>query len=231
MTRKQIDEAMSLRGSMPRDEICEKLGVSVANLKRSTPGVSWYYFNRYAANPEMVKEVCTYYEKNGKKKTQEKFPEISVRSVVERYKNFSPRQSRWTGEQLVELAKMAGLVSIKNQANYFNRPLANEGSIISVWQKRFNCKQAYMHGFPTYKAKYFVKASCPTLEVDFNPNTIGGTETKAKVYLWTDAKKHLRKDCPEFIAEAVKAMASFQKKLFGVHPGREIKKMIKERSQ
>lgn len=228
MTQDQINEAMSLRGTMPRDEICGKIGVSVANLKRSTPGVSWYYFNRYAANPDLVEEVCRYYEKHGKRKTQEKFPEIGVRCVVERYKNYSPRQSRWTDEQMIELAKMAGLVSMENQAKYFNRPRANRGSITSAWMKNFKCKQAYMHGLPAYKAKLFVKKSCPSIQVDFNPDRYGGTS--ARVFLWSDAIKHLRKDCPDFVKEGFEAMANFQYKLFGSYPKREINKMIRERA-
>jgi hypothetical protein len=222
MTKKQIEIAKSLIGTMSRDDICKKLGVSASNLKRSCPGTSFYFFNRYAANPDMVKEVCKYYEKHGLRETQEKFPELKIRSIVERYKLFSPRQSRWKDNEIIELVKFAGLVSAKKQAEFFNRPLAHEGSIRSVWVKNFKTAPRFMHGLPMHKAKLFVKPECPTLKKDNLWRDVGGTE----MVLFCDAVKYLEDDCPDFVKEAIQAMAEFQEKLFGKNPRVEIENIL-----
>jgi hypothetical protein len=60
-------------------------------LRKKESNIDWLWYDK-----ELVKKVCAYYEKNGKLKTQKKFPEFSVRSIIERnYDKFSPRQKRW----------------------------------------------------------------------------------------------------------------------------------------
>ena len=127
MTEDQIEIAKSLAGTLDRRDIAEKLGVSLSNLKRSCRDIKFNYHNKYKANPGKVKELCEFYEKNGRVKTQEKYPDWSVRSVVERYKLFTPRQRRWENSEIIEAIKMGGLVSFENQAKYFNRPNDNAG--------------------------------------------------------------------------------------------------------
>lgn len=221
MSKAQIAEATRLAGTVPRDEIARAIGVSLSNLKRSCTGTSFNYFNRYVANPEMVEQVCRYYEKHGKLKTQQKFPNISVRSIVERYKIFKPRQSRWKDDELIELAKFSGLISFKNQAQFFNRPLANEGSIRAAWSKTLKARPGYMHGLPIYKANLFLVPGFPTIQ--FQEQERGGDRT---MVLFCDAIHYLRPDCPEFVKQAIQAMAEFQKKLFGNDPRAEIENII-----
>lgn len=225
MTKKQIAMAKNLAGTMPRDNIARKIGVSVSNLKRSCKGIKFYYFNKYANNPDLVKEVCAYYEKNGKTKTQTHFPNVCVRSIVERYKIFKPRQSRWTAEQKIELLKMAGLVSKENQAKFFKRPLANKGSIVSVWQKSLPGNPSFFHGFNLQKGRMFLKKSCP---LTHGQSCHGGGS--GAIFLWVDAVNHIKGDCPEFIKEAIFAMSFFQNKLFNGKAKNKIKKIISERN-
>lgn len=230
MTPEQIHQARNWAMTKPRAEICKLLEVSLSNLKRSCPDVSFNYKNytrnKYITNPKLVKKVCAYYEKHGKRKTQEKFPEVNIRSVVERYTDFKPRQSRWSDKQIQELAKMAGLISFKAQAKYFNRPLANEGSIRSAWVKKFGHGQRVINGMAHWKAKHFIKKSCPIIETPFGSNS----HTQKHLILWVDFEKHIRSDCPEFIKEAVGTMASFQRKLFNVKDVRtKVKRLISER--
>ena len=47
--------------------------------------------------PDVVTTVCLTYQVLGKRETQALFPDVRVRSIVERYKHYAPRQLRWTG--------------------------------------------------------------------------------------------------------------------------------------
>lgn len=230
MTKAQIAFAKKHKKDMKRADICKALGVSLSNLKRSCPGVSFQYMhlkkNKYLTNPLLVKKVCKYYEKHGKRKTQEKFPEVNIRSIVEKYKLYSPRQLQWTDDQLLELTKMAGIISMKAQARYFNRPFANKGSIRSVWSKRFGYGQRNINGMTYWKAKHFIKKTCPLIETPFFSND----HTQRRLVLWVDFERHIKRDCPDFIKEAVSDMAGFQRKLFGVKDVRaKVKRLMKQR--
>lgn len=232
MTKTQIAFARKHRSDMKRADICKALGVSLSNLKRSCPDVNFQYIhfkkNRYSTNPALVKKICRYYEKHGRVKTQEKFPDVKVRSVVERYNFFNPRQVKWTDEQLIELTKMAGIISMDAQAKYFKRPNSNKGGIKSVWMKRFGHGQRIINGMSYWKANHFVKKSCPVIETPFGSNE----HTQRHLVLWVDFEKHINSDCPEFIKEAVSAMADFQRKLFGVKDVRaKVKRLIKQREK
>jgi hypothetical protein len=226
LTKKQIQYVKKWAGKKDRHEIAKDLGVSLSNIKRSCPGLNLTYHYKYCNNPKLVEKVCKYYEKHGKRKTQEKFPDVAVRSIVERYKKYEPRQLPWTDEQLIELTKMAGLISMKSQAKYFNRPLANEGSIRSVWVKRFGHGQRVINGMAHWKARHFIKKSCPVIDTPFGSNN----HKQRHLVLWVDFEKHIKDDCPKFIKEAVSAMADFQRKLYGVKDVRgKVKRLIKNR--
>lgn len=225
MTHAQILEAKRLAGTMPREWIALALGVSLSNLKRSCKGTSFNYHNKYKANPDIVKRVTKYYEKHGKTKTQEKFPDLNVRSIVERYRH-EPRQIRWTGPQLIEIIKMHGFISKKNQAKFFKRPRANEGSIVSVWQKTLKIKRSHTdvghHMVASWKIERFLKKGCPK-----TPACHNGIEG---AYLWHDVDKFLKKSTPKIIKDCAKAIALYQEWLFdSKEPRKEVLKMIKER--
>lgn len=217
MTPAQIRKAKSLVGKISRDDICRQLGVSTSNLKRSCPGISFYFFNRYAAQPELVEKVCKYYERHGKKKTTEKFPDICIRSVVERYKNYAPRQTRWTPRQIRQAAQMAGLVSIEDQAKFFNRPGANRGSIVSLWMKKFKLGGGNVNGLSWNIARNFVRPQCPKIKTSFWRRREWTKESNRArfVVTWKDFEKYQKHDNPAWVKEAASALARFQIWLHG----------------
>lgn len=229
MSRKQIAMAKDLAGTMPRDEIAKKLDCSLANLKRSCPGTKFTFFNRWANNPDFVKELCAYYEKHGRRPTERKYPHAKIRSIVEHYKFFSPRQVRWKGAELVEAVKMAGLVSHNGQAKYFKRPRANEGSIKSLWYKKFKIDQPQyrMHGLTKNKAIWLCKSTVPFIETGFGPQNC---KFAYHIALWIDVEKHLKPGIPDSFKDGIYAMARFQRKLFGdKNTKSKIIKMMKTR--
>lgn len=217
----QKEEALSYIGTLPRDEIARKLGVSLANLKRSLDGVSFSQF-KYATNPQLTKQVCDFYGKFGKEKTQKKFPDIKVRSIIEHYKH-NPRQIRWKDSELIELAKMSCFISRKNQASIFDRPGAFEGSIHSAWNKRFKMATGNLHGWNISRARIFATKDCPSIRLPFaKTSTTKNERSIRKICLWVDIAKHLKKDCPPFVRKAVYVMSKFQTWLFDGDPRIEI---------
>lgn len=235
MTEAQKIKAIELIGTMPREDIAETLGVSTANLKRSLPGVSlWYKNGKWKNQPDLVKKVMTYYEKHGKPATVKKFPEVNVGAIVERPEYYgikrTYRQIRWNAKQIEELAQMGGLVSMENQAKYFKRPRANAGSIRSVWTKKFGLGGGQINGMSEWRARMFVTARCPRIKTEFYLNRTKDGHYSRTLCLWVDMEKHLKADCPEFVSDAVKAMAQFQRWLFQTNnPKRKINQIIKKK--
>jgi len=235
MTKEQIAEAKSLVGTMPRDEIAETLGVSLANLRRSLRGVRLVYHNHLVRRPELVKQVCAYYEKHGKKKTQERFPGENIRSIVERYKYYKPRQIRWTNEQIHDLVKMGGIIPYQFQWKYFKRPNAREGSIRSFWMKRMGLSGGAIHGMSEWVAREIVNSDCPFIKTGFweSRRKQNGKNVvfSRKLFLWVDMENNLKKETPGFIKDAISSMAQFQRWVFSnKDPKKEIVKMIHQRT-
>jgi hypothetical protein len=230
LTKEQRQEAEKLIGKMDRKEIAEHLGVSLANLKRAFRGRRLAFHNKYARQPDLVKAVCKYYEKHGKIKTQKKFPQVCVRSVVERYPYFKPRQTRWSDSQIVEAAKMSGLISMNAQAKWFNRPNAFEGSIKSLWTKRFGFGGGSIHGLSYCVGKELVTRRCKPIDTFFWQTVRNEHKFGRKLYLWVDIEKHLKSGFPDCIDEAVTTMADFQRWIFQTdNPRRKILQLMKER--
>jgi transcriptional regulator with XRE-family HTH domain len=231
LTPAQQAEARRLAGTMMQHELADHLGCSRSNLIR------WASRNRVSLDsrsykPDVVRRVLQYYERHGKTKTQQAFPDVSVRSIVERnYGKFRPRQTKWSDEQIVEAARMAGLVSPKAQAKYFNRPNSRSGSIKALWAKRFGVGGCSVNGMTHNSAKNFVTDQAPYV------NPLGesrkGKRCKfRRVCLWVDVEKHMRQGIPEFMQDAIKTLANFQRWLFGdKEPRQKIIRMMRQREK
>lgn len=222
LTPAQERTVRRLAGKLFIHELAAKIGVSKPTLVR------WacrnkVYLNAHKYPADVVKEVCAYYVKHGRSKTEKHFPDVSVRSVVERYLaglTDERRQVRWTPAQLVQLAKMAGLVSHARQAEHFGRPGAHAGSIKSAWVKKFKVGSSNINGLSYWVARHYVTMGCPFYETQFweKRKTIDrrrSTTQTRKIALWIDVARHLRGDVPDHIASAVQSMARFQVWLHG----------------
>jgi hypothetical protein len=235
LTTAQVRLAEGLIGKMPAPEIAQKLGTSVSNLKRAFRGKSiWFHNGKYKNQPALVRRVMAHYERHGMVATAKAFPQVRVRSIVERANYYGltlrPRQVRWTPDQLAELARMAGIVSVPAQARYFNRPNANEGSIKSVWMKRFGLGGGSVHGMSEFAARHLVRKGTPCLKTAFWMTRRENQTFGRKLYLWVDMERNLRREIPPYLRDAVVQMAKFQRWLFqSENPKREIRRMIRER--
>jgi hypothetical protein len=226
-------------GDMKITEIAKRLGTSVANVKRSCRGVRFFAHNgKYKERPDLVRQVLDYYFEHGKAATEEAFPNVNVKCIVDRPEYYGVkrqyRQKRWTAGQHLEAVRMAGLVPLDAQAKHFARPGANAGAMKSFWIKRVGMAGGQIHGMADWNARWIVTDRCPRLRVkylaprDAEAPSVDGTRP---IVLWIDAEKHLRSGTPEFIATGIRTMADFTRWVFGVkHPKRAILKMMRERT-
>lgn len=230
LTAEQQTEARRMAGTMMQRELAEHIGCSRSNLIRwaSQSGVS---LDALSYKPEVVRAVCSYYEMHGRSATQRMFPDVSVRSIIERNpKAFKPRQIRWTDEQIIEAARMAGLVSPIAQAKYFNRPRAHAGSIKALWMKKFGFGEGSLNGMAHWYARRLVQGHRARYIKPVGMSRDGEPVEFKRLILWVDLEKYLKPETPEFICEAVKTMADFQRWLHGSpDPRTKILRMIKER--
>lgn len=228
MTPLQIAKAEKMIGKYTRHQICERLGVSLSSLKRAFRGTRMPCVREHI-NKIMASNVSAYYQIHGLKKTEEKFPELRIRSIIERYKLHSPRQAKWKNDELVEVVRMSHFASHSSQAKYLNRPGAKAGSILSVHSKRLfkGIEKGNIHGLYEHKARFFVTKSCPKIIVNGLVRTSGNNRY---LYLWSDMEKNIRIDCPAAIKDAISAGATFQRWLYKTeNPRKEILKIIRER--
>ena len=223
VTTTQAALIRQLRGTMIRRELARHVGISQAQLHRylTAHGLD---SNARDYPPEVVTTVCLTYQALGKRETQALFPDVRVRSIVERHKAYAPRQIRWTGAQQRELVRMAGLVSHTAQARYFNRPNAFEGSIKSFWTKGACCGPRDVNGLGAFTAWQVATSGVPAVLVKHQQNS-----GARPVVLWLDLAAHLRPDVDPCVREAVQALARFQAGVQGTTSSDEIRQMIKER--
>jgi hypothetical protein len=212
-----------------QNELAEYIGSSRTNLIRwaTANGVS---LDAHSYKPEVKARVLAYYERHGRVKTQKAFPGVGVRSIVERnYGAFQPRQIRWTDEQIIEAARMSGLVSPLAQAKYFNRPRAHVGSIKSLWMKKFKHGGGGINGMVHDTAKHLVTVKARYLKPKGLTRKNKLVEFR-RLILWVDIEKCMKPETPAFIQDAIHALADFQRWLHGTkNPRPKILKMIKER--
>lgn len=236
LTAKQKQYVKSKIGKSPVKEIASDLGVSVSNIKRSMRGVSiWFHNGKYKNRPALVRQVLAYYSKHGKSATVTAFPGVTVKCIVDRPLYYGvkvkPRQRRWTEAEIILAAKMAGLVEAKRQAKIFNRPRAHEGSIKSLWMKRFGHGGGNIHGMSEWMAKEILSPGYPVIKTRMWSPRRQGSGLMRGLVLWCDIEKYLRRGLPKYIQDAVKSMAKFQCWLFETSdPRREILKLLRENS-
>lgn len=161
--------------------------------------------------------------------TKKRFPGISVRSIIERYPH-RQRQARWTDAQLIDLCKEAGLKTHAEIAKKMNRPRANAGSIVSVFQRRLGFRGSSIHGMSQYVARELVTPDCPFVRTAFWARRTSQKSYARRLYLWQDIGEHLKPDTPQFIRDAIRTLVAFEKWLWkSENPKREILKTIKSK--
>jgi hypothetical protein len=223
VTPAQAAQIEPLRGTMPRWQIAERVGISHAQLNRYLVEQG-LRSNARDYPPEIITAVCSTYAALGLKQTQGLFPEVVVRCVIERHKDYPPRQIRWTGEQQMDAVRMGGLVSPTAQVRYFGRPNAYEGSIKKFWERVVGCAPRDVHGLGAHTAWQLALPGVPAILVKHQQNT-----GARPLILWLDLVRYLRLDVDPQVRRLVEALARFQAWLFGSPDPARIRRMITER--
>jgi hypothetical protein len=213
-----------LLGRVPRAEIERQFGLSKVAIYRylREQGLQVKRYN--APEPALVEAVLRTYEQGGKSLVRECFPEVNFRSVIERYKDYAPRQIRWTGPQLIEAARMAGLVRHAAQARWFGRPNAYGGSIKSLWAKVFRCAEGDVNGIGAHLAWPLALPGTPATLVYYR-----GAGGARPLVLWLDLRASLRPHVDPAIRAAIEALARFQAWLHTTERSEAIRAMIQQR--
>lgn len=234
MTPAQVSRALRLRGKLKREEVARRVGVSAATIGRlgRELGLSFASVaHTYRAAPGLIEAVTAYYSKHGKVKTQKKFPNVKIRSIVERYP-CEPRQIRWTDDQIVDAARMAGLIPMARQAKIFNRPNARVGSIRSLWVKRMKMGGGSLHGLRPWQAQAILRPGYPVIRMGYwnrRCNTNPGPPKVRALALWCDIEPWILEGTPAFIREGIRAMAQFQRWLYRTqNPRRAILALLRK---
>ena len=220
LTKEQQHVVRDLAGKVLRKKIVEISGATESSVKRfaKEEGIN---LTSYHHKDEVINEVCEYYAIHGKIETQKKFPDIKVRSIIERNPIYEPRQVRWRQDQVELLIKSAGILSKTTLAKHFNRPRANEGSITSAYQKKFKFKHKNLNGLPPYLAEWFIE----TETYSYKTEVMAGKKQTYKV-LWVDIESNMRQDLPSHIKKGIHAMAKFQRWLHGESVHKSIEDII-----
>lgn len=216
---------ISMLKTHKRSDIAKEIGISESTLKRIAVHYG-FKFSFAKARPyakyskELVGEVIKFFEENGISKTKEKYPEVKVRSIIERYPRYKARQKNWTDEEIIQAIKFGPFVSLEDQFRHFNRPLAYEGSVKSLWSKRIKASRSRLHGLPYYLIDGFV-----TKKAVLHPTKMS---LMKGICTWQTLKETLRKDAPEFIKETVEIGYKFHLWIYGENPNKEITKIYME---
>lgn len=226
LTPEQGAVVLRLAGQIPQRDLCQQLGITKVAITRylRDQGVQAGHYNTYKS--AVITAVCTAYATLGKVRTQALFPDVNVRSIVERHRDqFLPRQIRWTEPQVLEAVRMAGLVSPQRQAQYFGRPNAYGGSIKRLWVQRFGCAPRDLNGLAAHTVWRLVRPGCPALLVPYQQ-----TNAPRAMVLWLDLVHWLRPDVDPLVRQMVETMARWQAWLWGTDDPMVIRTFVAERS-
>ena len=218
-------QLMRWRNRLTHQDMAKRLGVSRSTVRRyfSEQGVS---SNSLRYPREVVDTVLAVYAECGSIRTQELFPEVRVLSIVNVYAPPGKvlRQRKWREHEIVEAARMAGLVSATAQARFFNRPNAFDRSIVALWGRVFQCAPGDVNGLSVHIAHKLVRPGTPAVMI-YNKESGRGM---MKI-LWLQMLGQMRPDCPDWIKQAIEILAKFQTWLHNTQDPAEIAAMIDQR--
>lgn len=210
LTPSQARFAARYAGQVDVRDIAAELECSVANIKRFFRGTR-IRFNPTHYTPQQRAEVIAYYEEHGAPATQKRYPHVSVRSIVERNPH-KPRQIRFTDKDYRSLAQMAGIVMADVQAKFLNRPRAHAPSVMRFWQRNMKgMRPTDMCGMRLRYAHHLLRPGFPYVCAP----SVNGAVLEHDVVLWADMALWLRRGVPAFVQDGIKAMARYQRWLYG----------------
>lgn len=233
LTPEQERVVREFAGTMKIKDLAKLVGTSDSTLdrwaKQNGVNINWLQYRK-----EEVEKVIAFYEKNGRKETEKKFPDVRVRSIVEKHERKVLRCQKWKAEEIVEAIRMAGLIPFAAQARYFNRPRANAGSVKALWVKKIGMMPGRINGTPMNVAKNLCLGSVPYRKIASERRHLSDKDMARMLVLWVDIEEKLRPDLAPFMIDAIKSLAEFQRWAHGAKNNKDCRKkistLIRERS-
>ena len=206
---------------MKRIELSEQIGSSRATVNRfmRDNGLKTGQHTQYPK--DVVKKICEFHEQHGVKKTQEKFPDVKVRSIVERYQTNAYLAS-YDFKQIHLFLKYSEMLSDEQLYQLLGRSVSNRKIVCKATERMIgfgkNPSRVYLNGLPYRFVKNFTKDSIPYFKFSHGHCR--------KLCLWYDIKKHLSKNVSLEIKEIVNIMSKFQLWLHGGRPITEFNEIM-----
>lgn len=203
LTPKQQKEALRWAGKIYRWEIAEKIGCSNASLARFAKEQKHVNWNAHRYDQKTVQKICDFYLHHTLEQTQEKFPGVTVRSIIDRYTQ-EVKCYKWTNDEVFKLMKYSGLVPWSYIAVKLGR---NKNSARRKYKRilagRINC-------LPHNIAREFVNPGCPFFYVRLDLKSTG-----LWMCPWVTINRYKKQNLPTHIKKAIRAMSNFQLWLHG----------------
>lgn len=168
--------------------------------------------------PKEVEAVRDHYAKHGIRGLQDAFPGVCCETVRNKTK-LPSRQLRWSSRQLHVAAQMSGLVPMAVQAAVLQPGKKDSGAVRSMWRRKLGNTGTELHGMRLKWAYRICRRTVPSIEVFFAARGAPVTQRRA---LWCDMAEHLQPGLPDFLRDAVLALADFQRWLFASEDPRAI---------
>lgn len=227
LTDEQATALRKLGTTVSLDESAHIIGCSksaVSRFRRKC-GIAKPITRLSRTQREQLVEV---YYTQGPQAAQERWPTVCVGSVARRHGKGRSCHHIWTQDQLIEAAKMAGLVSMEQQAIWFRRTKQlKASSITNFWAKKFGYQGGAVHGLCRHQAQVIAGPRCPMWPAAAWTPTgsvyASSSRPRRWIALWVDLKEHIKPDAPPFVRDAICAMAEFQTWLFS---GKSVKDAV-----
>lgn len=197
---------------MKRIEIAEHLGASRPSVNRfmKKHGLQSGQHTQY--DKKIVEKICESHEKIGVKKTQEKYPDVNVRSITERYNSGGAFSKPWTDKQILLLVRYCDLIDLESLKRLLNRDFKCVGTLRRTTRGKLNIRlsqRTNLNGIAYRFIKSMTDEKIKIQSQDFGHKT--------NFCLWIDIKKNLISE-NEDIKKLVSSMAKFQRWLHGGNP-------------
>lgn len=147
-------DIIALAGTMTREEIANSLRTSRATVNRCLRdnGIKTGQPKQYPI--EIREAVIAFYATHNKYETQKQFPDVRVRSIIERYET-EAKQNFWTFE---EELKVLSMVTEKSTASIAKELKRGPASVNKMLRLRYNVSPKHLNGIAYRLCKHVLSS-------------------------------------------------------------------------
>lgn len=190
-------DIIALAGTMSRQEIANRLGVSRPTVCRCFAKHGIRTGNIFSHSPELVGAVLAFYETHTLQETRDAFPGTSVRSIIDR-NDKKAKFDFWTHKERLMIIKAVGIKPISVLTKETKR---TRSSIEKMLRNHFPClKIKHFNGIPYRLIKDHVSLKKEDIKRYGNTYFVR----------WEQAFQHLDTD-DQVVIDCISALAKFRR--------------------